>query len=102
MRASLKARFGCLLVVALGMTANVHAQANFSFTYRSAPTSGLVAINPNGQIEAAATAVGSTSTVTLIVANNTNSTWNLGDVTVTGSGFKLVSGGNAPIASGLT
>jgi hypothetical protein len=102
MRASAQKPLCCISILALGLAASLHAQTNFSFTYRGSASSGLVAVDPNGQIQAAGTAVGSTTTITLIIGNNTNNSWNLGNVAVTGSAFKVASGGNTQIGSGLT
>jgi hypothetical protein len=95
-------RRGRLAAAVAGLATSVYAQANFSFTYRASATSGLTGVNPNGQIEAAATAVGASTTVTLLIANNTNTSGSIGDVTVNGGAYKLVSGNNSQIGGGAT
>ncbi len=76
------------LALLLGLVSAVHAQ-NFSFEYNTSVNSNLVPVVSGSTIAAAPTAVGASSTVTLLVINGTNANWTISNASATGAAFAL-------------
>jgi hypothetical protein len=93
-------RVCCILLVILGYAVTAAAQ-QFSFGYRTSANANPVGIQANGELDAAPTNVGQSSSLTLIIINNTTATWSVTNATTNGPVFK-VSGGAAPIAPGAS
>jgi hypothetical protein len=89
MEALARRRVPILLLASLGLAAVGQAQ-NFTYSYRTSVNSTLQQVAPNGDIVAPPTGIGLSSTVTLIVTNNSTNTWTLNQAIVSGSAaFKL-------------
>ena len=98
MELRLRIRAG-ILVAWLGLAAAAGAQ-DFAFSYRSTANTGPQGISANGTIEAPPVALGSSSTVTLIITNQTGALWTLANASTTGKVFQVTSTSNTQVPSG--
>ncbi len=89
------------MAIWIGLAASASAQ-DFAFGYRTSANTSPQGIAANGELDAPPVALGSTSTVTLIIQNQTGGLWTLTNASVAGPVFKVTSTSNSQVLGGGT
>ena len=88
MKRYIRISLGLALWISVALTARAQAQ-DFAFTYKASGSATPVAVVNNGQIQFASTVIGTTTTVTLVAQNTSQSVYGLASATTNNPAFTV-------------